>query len=52
MSHHILELKDVHFSYPDGTEALKGISFRILHGESVGLTGANGSGKKIGRAHV
>lgn len=45
MSHHILELKDVHFSYPDGTEALKGISFRILHGESVGLTGANGAGK-------
>lgn len=45
MSHHIVELKDVHFRYPDGTEALKGIFFRIFHGESVGIAGANGSGK-------
>jgi len=45
MSHHIVDLKDVQFRYPDGTEALKGISFRILHGESVGLAGANGAGK-------
>ncbi|MEW6584262.1 MAG: ABC transporter ATP-binding protein [Nitrospirota bacterium] len=45
MSHHIVELKDVGFSYPDGTDALKGITFRILHGESVGITGANGMGK-------
>jgi len=45
MSHHIVELKDVHFRYPDGTEALKGVSFKILHGESVGITGANGAGK-------
>jgi len=45
MSHHIVELKDVFYSYPDGTEALKGVSFRILHGESVGLVGTNGAGK-------
>ncbi|MBM4128606.1 MAG: ABC transporter ATP-binding protein [Nitrospira sp.] len=45
MSHHILELKDLYFSYPDGTEALKGISFKIFHGESVGIAGSNGSGK-------
>lgn len=45
MSHHIVELKDVRFRYPDGTEALKGISFKIFHGESVGITGANGAGK-------
>lgn len=45
MSHHIVELKDVSFRYPDGTEALKGISFKIFHGESVGITGANGAGK-------
>jgi len=45
MSHHIVELKDVHFQYPDGTEALKGISFKVFHGESVGITGANGAGK-------
>jgi cobalt/nickel transport system ATP-binding protein len=45
MSHHIVEFKDVYFHYPDGTEALKGVSFRILHGESVGIAGANGAGK-------
>jgi cobalt/nickel transport system ATP-binding protein len=45
MSHHIVELKDVHFRYPDGTDALKGISFKVFHGESVGITGANGAGK-------
>jgi len=45
MSHHIVELKDVHYRYPDGTEALKGISFKVFHGESVGITGANGAGK-------
>lgn len=45
MSHHIVEVKDLYFSYPDGTEALKSISLRILHGESVGITGANGAGK-------
>jgi cobalt/nickel transport system ATP-binding protein len=45
MSHHIIDFKDVVFRYPDGTEALKGISFRITHGESVGIVGANGAGK-------
>ena len=45
MSHHIIELQDVHYTYPDGTRALDGISFRIVHGESVGIVGANGAGK-------
>jgi len=45
MSHHIVELKDILFRYPDGTEALKGISFKVFHGESVGIAGANGMGK-------
>ncbi|GAB4541865.1 MAG: ABC transporter ATP-binding protein [Thermodesulfovibrionia bacterium] len=45
MSHHLIEFNDVFFTYPDGAEALKGVSFRITHGESVGIVGANGAGK-------
>ena len=45
MSHHFLEVKDLYYSYPDGTEALKRVSFRLEHGEAVGLVGANGAGK-------
>ncbi|MEA4925782.1 MAG: ABC transporter ATP-binding protein [Syntrophomonadaceae bacterium] len=45
MSHHIVEFKDVYYQYPDGKQAVNGLSARIIHGESVGLVGANGAGK-------
>lgn len=45
MSHHKLEASSLHFSYPDGQEAIKNISFSIHHGEAVGVIGANGAGK-------
>jgi cobalt/nickel transport system ATP-binding protein len=45
MSHHLVEVRDLEYSYPDGTFALRGVSFRITHGEAVGIIGANGAGK-------
>ena len=45
MSHHKLEGRKLQFTYPDGHEAIKKMSFTIHHGESVGIIGANGAGK-------
>ncbi|WP_456471871.1 ATP-binding cassette domain-containing protein [Methanocaldococcus sp.] len=42
---YILETKDLYFSYPDGTEVLKGINFKAKKGEMIALLGPNGVGK-------
>jgi ATP-binding cassette subfamily B protein len=40
-----IEFKDVSFSYPDGTEVLKHVSFVLNPGERLGIIGTTGSGK-------
>jgi cobalt/nickel transport system ATP-binding protein len=40
-----VDLEHVHFRYPDGFEALRGVDLHIGSGEKVALVGPNGAGK-------
>lgn len=40
-----VEVRDLHFTYPDGTVALKGVNLDIYENDFVGIIGQNGSGK-------
>lgn len=40
-----VEFEDVEFTYPSGTQALKGVTFAIEHAQRVAIVGASGAGK-------
>lgn len=41
----MIEVRDLYFKYPDGTEALKGVTLRIDNGDFLAVMGQNGAGK-------
>lgn len=50
--HHTVEVENLSFHYPDGNQALKGISLSIGSNEKVALVGPNGAGKSTFMLHL
>jgi cobalt/nickel transport system ATP-binding protein len=48
----LIEVRDLHFQYEDGTKALDGVNFTLSAGETVAVFGANGSGKTTFVLHL
>jgi energy-coupling factor transporter ATP-binding protein EcfA2 len=47
-----IDVRDLRFRYPDGKEALNGVTFSVGSGECIGLVGPNGSGKSTLLLHL
>ncbi len=48
----LVEIRDLRFRYEDGTQALDGVTFRLMPGETVAVFGPNGSGKTTFILHL
>lgn len=47
-----IEISNLNYSYPDGTQALFGINLDVFEGESLGIVGPNGAGKSTLLLHL
>ncbi len=52
MHHNPISIKNLSYTYADGTQALRGINLSIRATERVALVGANGSGKSTLQLHL
>ncbi len=52
MSEIHLSIKNLNYTYPDGTHALKNVNMEILKGQKVAIMGPNGAGKSTLFSHL
>ncbi len=48
----VVQVRDLSFSYPDGNQALRNVSFKLCEGDKVALVGPNGAGKSTLMLHL